>query len=99
MLIQNGLKDPRIGFCTVTRIELTDNLRDAKIFVSVMGSEKEAEETLEGLNSAKSFIRKTLGRNLYLRYIPELEFKKDVSLEHLDKISRLINEIHSQRNS
>ena len=99
LLIQNGLKDPRIGFCTVTQIELTDNLRQAKIFVSVIGSEKEIQDTLEGLDSAKKFIRKTLGKNLYLKYMPELEFKKDDSPEQLDKINRLINEIHDGRSS
>ena len=98
-MIQNGLKDPRIGFCTVTQIELTDNLRQAKIFVSVIGSEKEIQDTLEGLDSAKKFIRKTLGKNLYLKYMPELEFKKDDSPEQLDKINRLINEIHDGRSS
>ena len=99
LLIQNGLKDPRIGFCTVTKIELTDNLRHAKVLVSVIGNEKEIKGTLEGLDSAKNFIRKTLGKNLYLKYVPELEFKKDDSPEHLDKINRLINEIHDGRSS
>ncbi|MEC7641530.1 MAG: 30S ribosome-binding factor RbfA [Nitrospinota bacterium] len=99
LLIQNGLKDPRIGFCTVTKIELTDNLRHAKVLISVIGKEKEIKDTLEGLASAKNFIRKTLGKNLYLKYVPELEFKKDGSPEQLDKINRLINEIHYGRNS
>ncbi|MFQ5673662.1 MAG: 30S ribosome-binding factor RbfA [Nitrospinales bacterium] len=98
LLIQKGLKDPRIGFCTITKIDLTDNLKHAKVFVSVMGTEEEITRTLEGLNSAKGFIRKTLGKNLYLKFVPELEFKKDDGCERLDKISRLINEIHHERN-
>ena len=99
LLIQNGLKDPRLGLCAVTKIELTDNLRHAKVLVSVIGSEKETKDTLKGLDSAKNFIRKTLGKNLYLKYVPELEFKKDDSPEYLDKINRLINKIHNGRSS
>lgn len=99
LLIQRGIKDPRVGFATVTQIDLSDNLRHAKVFVSIMGSEQEIEETLEGLKSAKSYIRKTLGKNLYLRYIPELEFKKDSGFEYFDKISKLLNEIHHGRSA
>jgi len=98
LLIQNGLKDPRIGFCTVSKIELTDNLKYARVFISVIGDQEEMEKTLAGLNSAKGFIRKTLGKNLYLKFVPELEFKRDDGGERLDKISRLINEIHHERN-
>ena len=69
-LLQSGLKDPRIGFATLTRVEVSDNLKHAKVFVSVMGSEQEKIDTLEALKSAKGFIRNSLGKNLYLRYLP-----------------------------
>jgi len=95
-LIQRGLKDPRIGFTTVTKVELTDNLKLAKIFVSIMGSEQEKIDTLEGLNSAKGFVRNTMSKNLYLKYIPELEFRRDDNADHVEKISRIINELHSE---
>ncbi len=94
LLIQKGLKDPRIGFATVTNIDLTDNLRHAKVYVSVIGSSTEADETIKGLNNAKGYIRGLLGKNLYLRYIPNLDFQKDESSEKLDKISRLLGEIN-----
>ena len=73
-LLQSGLKDPRIGFATLTRVEVSDNLKHAKVFVSVMGSEQEKIDTLEALKSAKGFIRNSFGKNLCLRYLPELEF-------------------------
>ena len=98
-LLQSGLKDPRIGFTTITRVEVSDNLKHAKVFVSVMGTEKEKSDTLEALKSAKGFIRNSLGKNLYLRYLPELEFKKDENAEHVEKITRIINDLHSESDS
>ena len=98
-LLQSGLKDPRIGFTTLTRVEVSDNLKHAKVFVSVMGTEQEKADTLEALKSAKGFIRNSLGKNLYLRYLPELEFKKDENAEHVEKITRIINDLHSESDS
>jgi len=98
-LLQGGLKDPRIGFATLTRVEVSDNLKHAKIFVSVMGSEKERTDTLNALKNAKGFIRNALGKNLYLKYLPELEFKKDENAEHVEKITRILEELHSESDS
>ena len=95
-LMTHGLKDPRIGFVTVTRVELSDNIKNARVMVSILGDEKQKEDSLEGLNSAKGFIRGHLGKNLYLRYIPELEFKLDKSAEHVEKITRIISELHHE---
>mgnify|MGYP003307147039 FL=1 len=98
-LLQSGLKDPRIGFATLTRVEVSDNLKHAKVFVSVMGSEQEKIDTLEALKSAKGFIRNSLGKNLYLRYLPELEFKKDDNAEHVEKITRILKDLHTESDS
>ena len=95
-LLTHGLKDPRIGFVTLTKIELSDNLKHAKVLVSIFGDEKQKEDSLEGLNSAKGYIRGHLGRNLYLRYIPELQFKLDKSADHVEKITRIIKELHHE---
>ena len=92
-LIQRGLKDPRIGFATLTHIELSDNLKHAKVHVSVMGDETEKEETLKALISARGFIRNQLGKNLHLKYIPELEFKRDDSADRVEKITKILNEL------
>ena len=98
-LLQSGLKDPRVGFTTLTRVEVSDNLKHAKVFVSVMGSEEEKNQTLEALKNAKGFIRNYLGKNLYLRCLPELEFKKDENAEHVEKITRILNELHPESDS
>ena len=98
-LLQSGLKDPRVGFATLTRVEVSDNLKHAKVFVSVMGSELEKKQTLEALKNAKGFIRNYLGKNLYLRYLPELEFKKDENAEHVEKITRILNDLRPESDS
>ena len=95
-IVQRGLNDPRIGFATITKVELSDNLKHAKVFVSVMGSEQEKVDTLDGLINAKGFIRNALGKNLYLRYLPELEFRRDDNADHVEKISRILNGLHSE---
>jgi len=89
-LIQHGLKDPRIGFVTVTRIELSDDLKNARVHVSIMGGEEEKESSIEGLNSAKGYLRSCLGKNLYLKRIPELHFKLDAAADHVEKITKII---------
>ena len=95
-LLQRGLKDPRIGFATITDVELTDNLKHAKVYVSVMGSEEEITNTLIGLKSATGFIRNWLGKNLYLKYIPELEFIRDDTADRVEKISKILHELRPE---
>ena len=99
-LIQKGLKDPRIsGFITVTGVEVSDNMKHAKIFVSVMGTEKEKEDSLEGLNSAKGYIRTQLSKALHIKFVPEIAFKHDHTAEYATNIQKLLNEIHHGRSS
>lgn len=95
-LIQFELKDPRIGFATLTGVNLTDNLKHARIYVSIIGDDVQKSDTLEGLQSARGFIRSWLGKNLNLRYIPELDFQLDETAENAQNISRLLNEIHTE---
>lgn len=95
-IIQRRLKDPRIGFCTVTRVILSEDLRHAKIFVSVMGSDEEEQTTLEALDQARGFIRREIGKRIRLRYTPEILFRADHSLEHLDRIGRLLKQISEE---
>lgn len=92
--IMTELKDPRISPMTsVTEVEVTRDLRYAKIYVSVLGSESNKEETLKGLESGKGFIRKEIGENLNLRYTPEPLFYLDKSIEHGFRITKLLNEM------
>ena len=95
-LIHKGVKDPRIGFATVTSVDLSDNLKYAKVYVSVFGTEQEKQSTIEGLTHASGFIRSTLGKKLYLRYVPALEFVLDGTAEHVAKINKIINDLHSK---
>lgn len=98
-LLLKGLKDPRIGFVTLTGVKLTDDLRLATVYFSVVGSDDEKRESEKGLNSAKGFIRKELGKNLRLRYVPDLIFKYDVSLEYGNRIESLLNELNIDKGS
>lgn len=93
-IIRNDLRDPRISsFCSVVSAEVTPDLRYAKIYVSVLGSEEEKKNTIKGLNSAAGFIRRELGKNIELRYSPEVIFELDKSIEHGAHINKLLNEV------
>jgi ribosome-binding factor A len=94
-LIARDIKDPRIGFVTLTRVEMSDDLRYAKVFASILGTEQEKVRTLQGLSSATGYIRRHLGRTLHLRYTPELTFLLDASLEHGAKIAQLLRQLHT----
>ena len=92
-LIVREIKDPRIGFVTFTRVDMSDDLRYAKVFVSVIGAPPEKSQTLQGLASATAYIRRHLGKTLRLRYTPELTFLLDESLEHGAKIAQLLRQL------
>ena len=96
-IIFHELKDPRIGFVTVTSVACTEDLREAKVYVSVMGDEKKARDTLYGLNSSLGFVRREIGRRIRLRFTPEISFALDTSLNYSDHIQRLLNEIHEEQ--
>jgi ribosome-binding factor A len=95
-IIQRKIKDPRVGFCTVTRVELSGDLRVAKVWVSVMGDEERERECLEGLKKATGFIRNQLGQSLSVRYTPEIRFFIDRSIDHLINIDRLLKSIQDE---
>ena len=95
-LLIRGLKDPRVGFVTVTGVSLTDDLSIARIFFSVVGGEEEKKNTLAGLRSASGFIRKEVGAQLKLRHVPEIQFRFDESLERANTIERLLRQIHEE---
>ncbi len=90
------IKDPRIGFVTLTRVDLSDDLKYAKVYFSVMGSESEKEKSLQGLTNASGFIRTELGRKLKLRRIPELIFKIDHSLDYSIHINKVLSDIDQE---
>ena len=93
-LIRRQVKDPRIGgLITVTEVEVSADLRHAKVFVSVLGTEEEKQETFRGFQAAAGFFRHELGERLSLRYIPEMAFQRDDSIEHGTHILKLIRDL------
>jgi ribosome-binding factor A len=95
-LMRTRVKDPRIGFASITHIEVSGDLRHAKVFVSVMGTDQERAETLKGLKHATGFLRHELAGRLTLRYMPEIIFKLDTSIEEGSRILSLIQQIEEQ---
>jgi ribosome-binding factor A len=93
-LLLREIKDPRIGFVTITRVHVSKDLRSVKVYFSVLGDQSVRADSLTGLNSAKGFVRRELGRRLRLRYVPDIVFSFDPSLEHMRRLAELIHEIH-----
>ena len=89
-IILSGLKDPRIGFVTVTKVTVSDDLRVAKIYYSVFGHEQEKEESTIALKNATGYIKRELGRRVRLKYMPDITFVFDDSLERVDAINELL---------
>jgi ribosome-binding factor A len=92
-LLIKGIKDPRVGFVTVTAVTMTDDLHLATVFFTVIGSEEEKKGTEAGLNSAKSYIRREIGKALRMRYIPDIIFRYDKSLDYGNHIDGLLRQI------
>lgn len=95
-ILQRRLRDPRIGFVSVTDVELSPDLRHAKIFVSVLGDEEAKRRTMEGLERAAGFVRSELGRRITLRHTPEILFRLDDSIERGTRITALLREAARQ---
>ena len=91
--ILREMKDPRIGFASITSLDLSGDLRHLKVFVSVLGTEEERTETLRVLENASGYIRSTLGSRVELRHIPEVIFRLDDSIEHGVHIHKLLKDI------
>lgn len=97
-LIQKEIKDPRIGFITVTGVDVTNDLSQAKVYLSVMGNEEQKEQTIKALEKASGFLRSEIGKRIRLRHTPELLFKIDSSIEYGSHIEKLLGEIRERDN-
>ncbi|MGY3717391.1 30S ribosome-binding factor RbfA [Sutcliffiella cohnii] len=95
-IIGRKIKDPRVGFVTVTDVEVTGDLQQAKVFISVLGDEEKRQDTLIGLAKAKGFIRSEIGKRIRLRKTPELFFEFDESVDYGNRIESLLQEINNQ---
>jgi ribosome-binding factor A len=91
--ILQKMKDPRVGFASVTRVEVSPDLRHARVMVSVLGDAEARERTLQAMESARGYIRGVLAERLHLRFVPEIVFSLDRSIEHGARIQELLREI------
>ena len=96
-IILNELKDPRLGFITVMGVEVAPDLRDAKVFISVMGTEKEKKSTLIALDHSKGFLQYRINESLRLQYTPRLHFKLDESIDNSLKIDKILKKINDEK--
>ncbi|MBS4211840.1 MULTISPECIES: 30S ribosome-binding factor RbfA [Neobacillus] len=94
-IIGRKIKDPRIGFVTVTDVQVTGDLQQAKVFISVLGDDEQKENTLKGLAKAKGFIRSEIGHRIRLRKTPEIIFEFDESIDYGNRIETLLHDLHS----
>ncbi|MGH2403407.1 MAG: 30S ribosome-binding factor RbfA [bacterium] len=92
-IIQRGLKDPRIGFVSITDVVVSADLRHAKIFVSVLGDEEAKRGTMAALERATGFVRSELGARVAVRFVPEILFRLDESIEHGTRINALLRKV------
>ena len=93
-ILNRKIKDPRVGFVTITDVEVTGDLQQATIYLTILGSEDEKEATLKGLTKAKGFIRSEIGHRIRLRKTPELFFEIDHTIETGNRIEKLIRDLH-----
>jgi ribosome-binding factor A len=92
-LLQREMKDPRLGFATITRVETARDLGHARVWVSVLGTDLERERTMSALRVATPWLRRKLGERLSLRHVPELTVREDDSIESGDRVLRIIQEL------
>lgn len=93
MILHSELKDPRLGFLTISKVELTQDLRSAKVFFSVLGKEEDYKKTRQALDSALGFIRKLIAERINLRLAPEIIFEEDRSSEYSVRIQEVLDEL------
>jgi ribosome-binding factor A len=94
-IIGRKIKDPRIGFVTVTDVQVSGDLQQAKVYISVLGDEEQRENTLKGLAKAKGFIRSEVGQRIRLRKTPEIIFEWDESMEYGNRINSILHQLHN----
>lgn len=92
-ILRTSVKDPRVGFATVTRVDVSGDLQHAKVYVSVLGKEEEKDHTISALTKAGGFIRGEVGRRLQMRVAPELTFRLDDSGEYSARIEEVLKTI------
>jgi ribosome-binding factor A len=98
-LLQREMKDPRIGFATVTSVETAPDLSSARVWVSVLGSEEDRAASLRALSAAAPWLRRQLGERLHIRTIPQLLIRRDESIESGDRVLKLLRQIEGEESA
>ena len=98
-MLLTDLKDPRIGFVTATHVTVTGDLREAKVYVSIMGNDEQVKASWEGLQSSLGFIRREIGKRIRLRFTPTIEFALDTSLDYSEHIQKLLLQVEREETS
>lgn len=98
-ILARRIKDPRIGFVTVTAVEVTDDLRYAKVFISILEGASQPGKTFQGLSKASGFIRSELGKRLSLKFVPQLSFHLDQTVQKAAHVLQLLEEIKNKDDS
>lgn len=92
-LLRKEVRDPRVHMVSVTAVQVATDLGSARVFVRILGGDRERSETLLGLEAAAPFLRRTLGREMHIRRIPELRFQEDHSMERAQRIEQILSEV------
>jgi ribosome-binding factor A len=95
-MLTRNIKDRRIGFVTVMGVDLSPDLRHAKVFVSAMGTDRQKKESMEALNHASGWIRHELGQRIRMKFLPEIVFRPDTSMDHGERIDQLLEDIRER---
>lgn len=95
-IIARKIKDPRVGFVTVTDVRVTGDLQQAKVYITILGDEEQKQATLQGLAKANGFIRSEIGKRIRLRKTPEIMFEFDESIEYGNRIEKLLSELNER---
>jgi ribosome-binding factor A len=93
LILSRNIKDPRIGMVTITGVQVSPDLRHAKIFASVLGTDEQTKESIEALNHASGWIRHELGQRIRMKFLPELVFREDTSQEYGERIDYLLDKL------
>lgn len=96
-LLSREVHDPRIGFVTVTRVKVSPDLQQARVYYTIIGDDRAKRETARGLDAARPFLRRHLGSLIRLRRVPELTFEFDRSVEHQDRVEQILRDIADER--
>ncbi|MFB5660522.1 30S ribosome-binding factor RbfA [Alteribacillus sp. HJP-4] len=95
-ILTRELKDPRVQFVTVTGVDVTGDLQQAKVFFTVLGEEEDKEKTLQALQKARGFIRSEIGKRIQLRKTPDISFAFDESIDYGNRIDKLLREVNEE---